>query len=288
MSYILKSKVKVALIQLVGSTPDKLANLKHAKALIDNAMQREPETKIVVLPECFNSPYDVTQFAKYSEVIEDPEAPSVNILKEIAKTHAITLIGGSIPERDPANDSIYNTCLIINEEGSIIAKHRKLHLFDIDIPNKITFKESITLTGGDKVTMVDTKYGKIGVGICYDLRFPEMAMIAARKGAFAMIYPGAFNTVTGPLHWQLLARARSVDNQIYTLLCSPARVPGSPYQAWGHSLCSDPSGKILCEADINEEIIFIDLDPEVIETTRGGIPITTQRRFDVYPDVSSK
>lgn len=287
MSTILKSKIKVALIQLIGSTADKSANLNRARKLIESALKKEPDTKIVVLPECFNSPYDVKQFAKYSEVIDDPEAQSVNVLKEIAKQHAITLVGGSIPERDPENDKIYNTCLIFNEKGEIIGKHRKLHLFDIDIPGQITFKESITLTGGDKVTIVDTSYGKIGVGICYDLRFPEMAMIAARKGAFAMIYPGAFNTVTGPLHWQLLARGRSVDNQIYTLLCSPARVPESPYQAWGHSLCSDPSGHVITEADIGEETLFVELDPEVIKKTRAGIPITTQRRFDAYPDVSA-
>ena len=119
------------------------------------------------------------------------------------------------------------------------------------------------------------------------MRFPELAMLSARKGAFAMIYPSAFNTVTGPLHWHLLARSRAVDNQVYVMLCSPARNLQSSYHAYGHSIVVDPRGKIVTEAGEGEEIIYAELDPEVIESFRQAVPLTKQRRFDVYSDVNA-
>lgn len=168
-----------------------------------------------------------------------------------------------------------------------MATHRKIHLFDIDIPGKITFKESEVLSPGNKLTLVDLpEYGKIALAICYDIRFPELATIAARKGCFLLLYPGAFNLTTGALHWELQARARAMDNQVYVGLCSPARDMGASYHAWGHSMAVDPNAKILAEAGEGEEIVYADLDGKEIEETRKGIPISTQRRFDVYPDVS--
>lgn len=135
--------------------------------------------------------------------------------------------------------------------------------------------------------MIDLpEYGKIAVAICYDVRFPELAMIAARKGCFALIYPGAFNTTTGPLHWRLQGQARAMDNQLYVALCSPARDETANYHAWGHSLIIDPMAQVLVEAAEKEEIVYAELNGEKIEETRKGIPITTQRRFDVYKDVS--
>jgi len=179
------------------------------------------------------------------------------------------LIGGSIPEKK--NSKLFNTSLIFSPTGKLLAVHRKVHLFDINVPGKIRFQESEVLTGGQTLTDFDTDYGKFGVAICYDVRFPEMAMIAARKGAVAMIYPGAFNLTytlslsdetnesTGPLHWELLARARAVDNQIYVAMCSPARDMNASYNAWGHSTIVDPNGEILARAGEGEEIIYADL-----------------------------
>jgi omega-amidase len=197
------------------------------------------------------------------------------------------LIGGSIPEFVPEKKKYYNTSLVFSPAGKLIATHRKTHLFDIDIPGKITFRESEVLSPGNKVTIFDLpEYGKIGLAICYDVRFPELAMIAARKGAFLLVYPGAFNTTTGPMHWSLQGRARAMDNQVYVALCSPARDMNATYHAWGHTMAVNPNAEVMAEADENEAIIYADLDGEKIEETRKGIPIYTQRRFDVYPDVS--
>lgn len=285
-SHVLSSKIKVALIQLGGSTPDKLKNLARAATFVEKVMIEQPETKLVVLPECFNSPYDVEKFREYCEIIS-PESTSIKFMSNLACKWKITLVGGSIPELDPETSKIYNTCIIFDEDGSIIGKHRKIHLFDIEIPNLITFKESISLSRGNQLTQVSASMGKFGVGICYDVRFPELAMISARRNAFAMIYPSAFNTVTGPMHWHLLARARSVDNAIYTILCSPARNTESNYHAYGHSLIVGPKGDIIAEAGESEEIVYGELDPALITESRQYIPITSQRRFDVYPDVSN-
>ncbi|GAV51977.1 hypothetical protein ZYGR_0AF04490 [Zygosaccharomyces rouxii] len=285
MSKILSQKIKVALVQLAAGTPDKAYNLQKAKTLVEKAVRDEPNTKLVVLPECFNSPYASDKFRPYSEVIK-PDSESYKTLSQLAQKLKIVLVGGSIPELEPDTDRIYNTCMIFNENGELLDRHRKAHLFDIDIPNGIRFKESDTLSAGEKNTLVTSTYGKFGVGICYDMRFPELAMQSARNGAFAMIYPGAFNTVTGPLHWKLLARSRAIDNQVYTLLCSPARDLESSYHAYGHSMVVDPRGNVLTEAGEGEEIVYADLDPEAIDQFRAGIPITTQRRFDIYPDVS--
>ena len=197
------------------------------------------------------------------------------------------LIGGSIPELDTKTKKYYNTSLTFSPTGQLLATHRKVHLFDIDIPGGITFKESDVLSPGNKVTILDLpEYGKIAIAICYDIRFPELAMIAARKGCFALIYPGAFNTTTGPLHWKLQGQARAMDNQVYVALCSPARDVNASYHAWGHSLVCDPLAKVVVEAEEAEEIVYAVLEGEKIEATRKGIPIYGQRRFDVYPDVS--
>lgn len=290
---------RLSLIQLGGLGADKAANLAHTRDMVLKAVEPVDgkKTNLVVLPECFNSPYGHQHFPKYAETIgyehgkpydvEKSESESVKTLSSLAKQTGVWLLGGSIPERDESDGKLYNTATVYNPRGELVAIHRKVHLFDIDIPGGITFKESETLTGGTKLTTFETDFGKIGLGICYDVRFPEMAMVAARKGCVAMIYPGAFNLTTGPLHWELLQRARAVDNQIYVSMCSPARDMTAGYHAWGHSMVVDPMGAIVATTEHEEAIIHADIDPEVMEKTRRGIPVTVQRRFDVYPDVAA-
>lgn len=269
---------------------DKAANLSHARSKVLEAAQAG--AKLIVLPECFNSPYGTQYFPKYAEtLIPSPpskeQSPSFHALSSIAAEAKAYLVGGSIPELEPTTNRFYNTALVFSPTGALIGTHRKTHLFDIDIPGKIRFKESEVLSPGSHLTMVDLpEYGKIGLAICYDIRFPESAMIAARKDAFMLVYPGAFNLTTGPMHWSLLARARAVDNQVYVALCSPARDMNATYHAYGHSLVANPSAEVLAEAEEKEDIIYADLDNDTIQSTRKGIPVYTQRRFDLYPDVS--
>ncbi|KAL4733824.1 carbon-nitrogen hydrolase [Aspergillus similis] len=185
----------------------------------------------------------------FSDPADEGQSPSYHALSALAAEAKAYLVGGSIPELETQSKNYYNTSLVFSFfSGVLIGTHRKTHPFGIDIPGKITFKES-----------------EVGCAIFYDTRVPEPAMMAARKGAFALIYPGAFNTITGPLHRQLLARARAVDNQIYTALCSPAGDVGATYQAYGHSLVADPSAKVLSEAEETENMIYADLDNETMK-----------------------
>ncbi|KAL8383037.1 hypothetical protein RB595_006685 [Gaeumannomyces hyphopodioides] len=299
---VLKRPVRIACVQL-SSGADKAANLARARARVLSAA-REGAADVVVLPECFNSPYGTAHFPTYAEqLLPSPPAPdaspSFHALAGAARDAGVYLVAGSIPELALERDDegggggevkkrYYNTALVFSPAGELLATHRKVHLFDIDMPGKITFRESDVLSPGSGVTVVDLPpYGRVGVAICYDVRFPELAAVASRRGAFALVYPGAFNLTTGPLHWALLARARAVDNQLYVALCSPARdMAEGAYHAYGHSLVAGPMADVLVEAGEGEETVYADLRPEDIESARSGIPLRTQRRFDVYPDVS--
>ncbi|SMY23663.1 unnamed protein product [Zymoseptoria tritici ST99CH_1A5] len=290
MAKLLKKPLKLALVQLATGS-DKTANLARARSKVLEATSNG--ANIVVLPECFNSPYGTKYFPKYAEtLLPSPptreQSPSFHALSELAKESKAYLVGGSIPEYWEETKKHYNTSLIFDPNGKLLATHRKVHLFDIDIPGKISFHESEVLSPGNKVTMVDLpEYGKIAVAICYDIRFPELATIPARKGAFLLLYPGAFNLTTGEMHWELQGRARAMDNQIYVGLCSPARDMEADYNAWGHSLVVNPNASVQSQADEKEGIVYADLNNETLVESRKGIPIETQRRFDVYPDVSA-
>ncbi|KAJ6848358.1 omega-amidase, chloroplastic [Iris pallida] len=220
-------------------------------------------------------------FPVYAEDIEagGDAAPSYSMLSEVARSLQITIVGGSIPER--SGDRLYNTCCVFGKDGSLKGKHRKIHLFDIDIPGKITFKESNTLTAGQHPTIVDTDVGRIGIGICHDICFQELAMYAAR-GAHLICYPSAFEMTTGPLVWELLQRARAADNQLFVATCSPARDSGSGYIAWGHSMLVGPFGEIIATTEHEEAMIVEEIDYSQIELRRSNLPLEKQRRGDLY------
>lgn len=289
MSAILKKSLKLALVQLAAGA-DKTHNLANARSKVLDAAKAG--ANLIVLPECFNSPYGTKYFDKYAETLlpsppTESQSPTFHELSKLAKEANVYLVGGSIPERDDKKKELYNTSLTFSPKGELLATHRKVHLFDIDIPGKIKFRESDVLSPGNKITLLDLpEYGKIAIAICYDIRFPELATIAARKGAFLLLYPGAFNLTTGAVHWELLARARATDNQVYVGLCSPARDMQAEYNAWGHSMVVDPNAEVLEQLAEKEGTVMCELKAGKIEEVRKGIPLYTQRRFDVYPDVS--
>jgi len=274
------SQFKVGICQIKQSK-EKLENLQLAKEAIEEAVKNGAQ--LVVLGEYFNTMYNKTWTLKDAESLDDPNAPTVNFLKEISKRLNVYIIAGSIPERGP-EEKIYNTSLVLNRQGEIIAQCRKVHLFDIDIPGKITFKESEYLIPGDKITTFETEYGLVGLGICYDIRFPEMAMLMAKKGVKLIVYPGCFNQTTGPLHWELLLRSRAVDNQVYAIGCATSRYRDDPtmYQSWGHSLCADPMGKVIASCEEDPAIIYAEVDFANVDEVRKQLPYQFQKRKDIY------
>ncbi|XP_076799143.1 omega-amidase NIT2 isoform X1 [Arvicanthis niloticus] len=227
--------------------------------------------------ECFNSPYGTNYFPEYAEKIP---GETTQKLSEVAKESSIYLIGGSIPEEDAGK--LYNTCPVFGPDGNLLVKHKKIHLFDIDVPGKITFQESKTLSPGDSFSTFDTPYCRVGLGICYDMRFAELAQIYAQRGCQLLVYPGAFNLTTGPAHWELLQRARAVDNQVYVATASPARDDKASYVVWGHSTVVDPWGQVLTKAGTEETILYSDIDLKKLAEIRQQIPILKQKRADLY------
>lgn len=276
-----RDTLRVAVVQmLVGN--DKAENLRNAERLVNQACDGHAD--VVVLPEIWNSPYAVDQFRTHAEAVSLNEASgvSVELLKSLAKKRNVWIVGGSVPEL--CEDKVYNTAPVIDADGVLVAKHRKVHLFDIDVPGKIRFFESESLTAGDAATVAPlNKDHALGVAICYDVRFPELAIAMRKKGASILVYPGAFNTVTGPPHWELLARARALDAQTFVVCASPARNPDSSYQAYGHSVVVDPWGTPLKRCSgFEEEILFVDLDLAKVSEVRSSMRLLDQRRPDAY------
>ncbi|XP_072953241.1 omega-amidase, chloroplastic-like isoform X3 [Typha angustifolia] len=262
-------KFKIALCQLMV-TSDKERNINHARVRIEDAAAKG--AKLVVLPEIWNCPLSLENLSKYAEDIDAEEAPSISMLSEVAAQQNITIIGGSIPEK--TNGRLFNTCCVLGPDGKIKAKHRKLHLFDVDIIGDITFRESDILKAGGEPTVVDTDVGRIGIDV--DL----------------ICYPGAFNLSTGQLLWEMMQRSRAADNQLFVATCSPAREPNtmSDYIIWGHSTLVGPFGDIIATTGHQMATVLGEIDYSIIQTRRENLPLEIQRRADIYElvDVQGK
>lgn len=268
---------RLAIVQM-PVCKDKMININKAVELIKVASDNG--ANIVVLPEIFNSPYGNKYFVENAEKF--PGVTS-NTMMEIAKECGIYLVAGSIPESFEGN--IYNTCFVYNPKGEMIAGHRKVHLFDIHIEGKQHFMESDTLTAGDDFTVFDTEYARIGIGICFDVRFPEYFRILAKEGAELVLLPAAFNMTTGPAHWELSLRMRAVDNQYYMAAASPARNNELSYVSYAHSMIVDPWGEVLIDAGVDENIIYSDIDLEKVKKVRQSLPLLKNIREDIYETI---
>lgn len=268
-------KIKIAAIQM-STVADKMENVRTVKAYLEKIKDENPD--FVILPEMFCCPYQTENFPIYAE---KEGGPVWQQLSGYAKQYGIYLIGGSMPEKD-AEGNVYNTSYIFDREGKQIGKHRKVHLFDIDVKGGQTFKESDTLTAGDSDTVFDTEFGKIGVMLCFDIRFPELSRMMVNDGVKVIFVPAAFNMTTGPAHWELSFRTRALDNQIYMVGCAPARDVSAGYISWGHSIVTDPWGRVTGMLDENEGILLAELDMDYEEQVREELPLLKSRRKDIY------
>lgn len=268
-------KIKIAAIQM-STVADKMENVRTVKTYLEKIKDENPD--FVILPEMFCCPYQTENFPIYAE---KEGGPVWQQLSGYAKQYGIYLIGGSMPEKD-AEGNVYNTSYIFDREGKQIGKHRKVHLFDIDVKGGQTFKESDTLTAGDSDTVFDTEFGKIGVMLCFDIRFPELSRMMVNDGAKVIFVPAAFNMTTGPAHWELSFRTRALDNQIYMVGCAPARDVLAGYISWGHSIVTDPWGRVTDMLDEKKGILLAELDMDYEEQVREELPLLKSRRKDIY------
>jgi omega-amidase len=241
--------------------------------MLDKAAVRGAE--LIVLPEIFYYPYEIDRLKDHA----DKDERILNLLREWAKTHQKYLCTGSLVEK--RGKEYYNTAYLIDPEGNILLKYSKSHLFDVELP-ALKVRESEVFAKGGNIQTADCELAKIGILICYDIRFPEMARLLSAQGAEIILVPAAFNTITGPAHWEITFRSRAVENQCFVAAASPARNKKSQYQAYGHSLVVDPWGRVLAEAGTGEEIIYTRLDPEVLAETRARLPLLKHRREDLY------
>lgn len=267
--------MKVAAIQM-PTVKDKIQNIRIAGTYIEKIKAENPD--FVILPEMFCCPYQTENFPVYAE---KEGGPSWQAMSDYARKYHIYLIAGSMPEADDVG-KVYNTSYIFDRDGKQIGKHRKAHLFDINVKNGQHFKESDTLTSGDHATVFDTEFGKMGVMICYDIRFPEFARTMVLDGARMIFVPAAFNMTTGPAHWELTFRARALDNQIYMLGCAPARDTQAGYISWGHSIVTDSWGKVMKQLDEKEGILIEEIDLDREDQIREQLPLLKHRKSEMY------
>ncbi len=266
--------MRFALIQM-AVTMDKKENLRAAARFTAEAAKQGAD--VAVLPEMFFCPYANRYFPLYAE---ERGGPAYQAMAAIARENGVTLVAGSMPERQ--GDKLYNTSFVFDGEGREIARHRKAHLFDIDVRGGQRFLESEVFTPGDCATLFTAGGVKLGLCICFDIRFPELFRLMALDGAQAVVVPAAFNMTTGPMHWDLSFRMRAVDNQLFTLGAAPARDEQGCYVSYAHSIACSPWGEILSRAGTGQETLLVDVDFSENERVRSQLPLLSARRADIY------
>lgn len=268
--------MRIACVQMT-SRDDKEANLEQAERLVAEAVAGGAE--LVLLPEKWNYIGDAAGLHEAAEPIESGK--SVEVMSRWAAQHGITLVGGSITERREGREKLSNTCLVFDPDGSLQAVYRKIHLFDVEVGG-LVYRESEAEEGGDEPVLARADDWRIGLSICYDVRFPELYRVLAVEGADVLTVPSHFTLHTGRDHWEVLLRARAVENTCY--IAAAAQVgetrPGRP--SYGRSLIADPWGLVLALAPDEESVIFADLDRERVDDVRRNLPSLASRRPEAY------
>jgi deaminated glutathione amidase len=267
--------MRVAAIQLT-STPDKTHNLVTASPLIEAAAGAGAE--LVALPELFNCWGSGRELHENAEPLD---GPTIMWCRAHAQNLRIWLLAGSITERVDGTDKHANTSCLIAPDGEIVATYRKIHLFDVNVEG-FAYQESKTVIPGDQIVVADAGPLRIGMSICYDLRFPEEFRIQALRGATVVTLPSAFTAPTGKDHWEPLLRARAIENQVF-VVAPDQRGASTPKLQWhGRSMIVDPWGVVLAQAPDTECFITADLDLAAQQEMRTRIPSLTNRRPETY------
>jgi nitrilase len=280
-----RSRFLAAAAQMTA-TDDLSANLRTCKALAADAAARG--ASLFVLPECF--PFMGASEADKLAVAEpiDPAKPGPILftLLDIATRYKQWVVGGGMPERIEAEEGSRggapkragNTCVVVSPDGEVAARYRKIHLFDVEIPGKAEHKESASTAAGREVVTVETPLGRLGLSVCYDLRFPELyRALALDHGAEILIVPAAFTAHTGAAHWHVLLRARAIENQCYVVAAGQTGVHNPKRATYGHSMVIDPWGTITAEQADGQGVVVAEIDPEVLAKVRREMPCATHR-----------
>jgi len=269
-----KDELAVAAVQLC-SQADVAENLERCRELCRRARARGAE--LVLLPENFAFFGPETDKRELAEPLE--QSRIVGALREMARENAVTVVGGGFPElsADPARP--HNTLVVVAPDGSLVASYRKLHLFDVELGDSGTYSESAATSPGSAVVVVEVGGFKLGLSICYDLRFPELYRALSEQGAEVLLVPAAFTLHTGKDHWHVLLRARAIEAQAFVVAAAQQGLHPRNRTTYGHSLVVDPWGTVIAEASDGVGLVCATLERNRLESVRRSLPALSHRRL---------
>lgn len=269
------TRTLVAALQLT-STSDEAAN----RAQIEDLAARAAAAGATLV----TTPENATFLGPHHEKVRRAEAidgPTVRWAGSLAQRLGVELVLGSFAERweESGGKRCWNTCVVLSSQGEVMARYRKIHLFDVDYPPHVVFCESDTVGSGSEVVVAPSSLGRLGLAICYDLRFPELFVTLVEQGAEAIVLPAAFTAPTGRAHWEVLVRARAIESQCYVI--APAQVgrhdDGGLRESFGHSMIVDPWGEVLAVRPDGPGVVLAEVDPERVRSIRSRLPIRDHR-----------
>ncbi len=268
---------RVATIQMV-STPEVTKNLTQAGELIAEAAAQGAE--FALLPEYFPIiGRDERDKLKHREAFGS--GPIQDFLAAQARQHKLWLMGGTVPLDCGDANRVYNSCLLYNPDGQVVARYDKIHLFDVQVDkaSNEAYNESTTIAAGEDIVTVATPFGRIGMSVCYDLRFPELYRRLLDQDISIITVPSAFTVTTGKRHWEMLLRARAVENLCYVIAANQGGQNTEKRATWGHSMIIDPWGEILAEIEQGPGVACADLDLDQLRTLRKSFPVLQHRKL---------
>lgn len=259
------------------STQNVSDNLAMAKKLIEEAVN--DEAKLLVLPENFGlMGMDQRDKVKYRE--EFGHGLMQDFLSEQAAHYGIWIIGGTIPIAVPeVHEKVYSACLVFNDKGECVVRYDKIHLFDVEFRDKKeSYNESNTIVSGEKIVVIDSPFGKLGIAICYDVRFPEIFRKMQQAGAEIIALPSAFTLITGLVHWDILVRARAIENQVYMIAAAQTGLHANQRKTYGHSMIVNPWGDVKAVLADGVDVVTADVDMHFLHQLRKDFPVLQHRR----------
>jgi predicted amidohydrolase len=267
-------QLRVAAVQLCSSH-DQPANLARCREL--TAQAASEGAQLVVLPECFAFlGRNDREKLGIAEVFDSsgPPGPVLSTLRELAVKHAVWIVGGGTPERVSGDTRhAYNTAITIDPRGALVARYRKIHLFDVDIPGGAVLRESDSTAAGGEPVVVDIAGARVGVTICYDVRFPELyRRLVKDMGAEVLLVPSAFTAHTGAAHWHLLLRARAIEDQAWVVGAAQWGRNNEKRETYGHSLIVDPWGTVVAERAEGDGVVIATIDGAQVARRRTQMP----------------
>lgn len=266
----------IAAVVQMTSGPDPARNLARAAELIAQAAGRG--AGLVALPENFPLMRESGTSGANPYAQDFPDGEVVRFLREQAARHGIVLAGGTFPERIPDDPRVFNTSVVVDARGELLARYRKIHLFDVDLPGAV-LRESANVAPGDEVVVAKLDDCTLGLSVCYDVRFPELYRALVDLGATVLLVPAAFTVPTGRDHWEVLLRARAIESQAFVIASAQWGEHGATRRSYGRAMIIDPWGTVLCTVPDGEGVALAELDFARLEDVRRRLPSLRHRRL---------